>query len=375
MREEDAPAAPVRAAGSIVPRVRRETAIIALGEIPGVGHNTAVRLYDAANFDSLFTATRDEVHWLAGSAKVPSPHAFTDSFMKFRDAALEQANDELIRFEASGIELILDTDSRFPKSLLSLFDRPRWLFIRGSVELLSSERLITVVGTRQPTADGVRLAIRLTRILMNQGFAIVSGLAEGIDAVVHRETLDNKGQTVAVLGTGIFNDFPAMTAALRAPIIQNGGSIITEYFPKETYSRQRFVERNRIQAALSPITVPVEANVQSGTAHTIRFAKQYGREVLGVRWEAQLPTPLHEFLLSEGFKVIAIPESDDPLLAALGARYDYRRFAQESLADRRNARIGRAIKFNQQLIRSEKLTRLERERFVKAILETEGEIG
>lgn len=352
--------------GATLP-VRAEIYVMALGEIPGVGHATAVKLYDGRDFASLFVANRDEVHWIAGNAGITTPHAFTEAFLEHRDNALASAHEELSRFQSIGIELILDKDPRYPARLRDLSDRPRWLFVRGNLELLSSDRLITVVGTREPTPAGVSLASRVASVLVERGFALVSGLAEGIDAIVHKEVVDRKSQTVAVLGTGIFNDFPAQTAYLRTPILQNGGTLITEFFPKEQYSRQRFIQRNRIQAALSEITIPVEAKVPSGTLHTIRFARQYNRMVLGVKWAGAEETSLHEFLRESHDQIVEVPQSDDPFLDAVGTKYNYLDFARQSQVFRRNSQIERVVKFTRSVIRSEQLQPFEVERMIKAI--------
>src|SRR5580704_8397488 len=81
--------------GASVPRVRRHTAIVALGEIQGVGHTTAMRPYRSSNFDSLFTASRDEAHWIASEAGVDRPHAFADALLENRDDALLRAKETL----------------------------------------------------------------------------------------------------------------------------------------------------------------------------------------------------------------------------------------------------------------------------------------
>jgi DNA processing protein len=363
----------VRLESSSNSSAHRKVQLLALGEIPGIGHAIAVRLYDGKNFASLFTANRDELLWIAGECGVPSPHSFADTFVAHREHALETAAFEYERYETNGIEFLLDTDEQYPERLKALADRPRWLFVKGNVELLSSERLITVVGTRQPSKSGLDLAKRIVTALVKRGFAPVSGLAEGIDAEVHRATVDLKGQTVAVLGTGIFNDFPANTSALRGPIVQNAGAIITEYFPKEHYSKQRFVQRNRIQAALSPVTIPVEAAVPSGTFHTIRFALQYSSTVLGVKWAGSEDQALQAFLREHNQPIVEVPIEDDPFLEALGKSYDYWHFLKDSQQARRKAQIDRAIRFARNVIRAERLSDFELEAMIKRIREPRSE--
>jgi DNA processing protein len=361
------------AIGDTVPRVRRETAIVALGEIQGVGHTTAVKLFDNPHFDSLFTANRDEVLWIASAAGVDKPHAFADTFVSSRSEALGHANATLRRFEDQNITLVLAPSNAYPASLREIPDHPRWLFVRGNVELLSSPRLITVVGTREPSTYGKIMARRVAQLLVRNGFVLVAGLAEGIDAIVHEEVIRQKGQTIAILGTGMYNTFPPTTAQYRKSIVELGGAIVTEYFNKEQSSRQRFVQRNRIQAALSQMTIPIEAGVPSGTLHTVRFAKQYGKTVLGVKAIGVGDTPLHQLLREEGFQVVEVPEADDPFMAAIGSHYSYSDFKRDGEIDRRNSVVTRAITWVRRLIRNEGLGPLERKRIIDGILSSDDE--
>lgn len=354
--------------GDTVPRVRRHTAVVALGEIQGVGHTTAVRLYDSPHFDSLFTASRDEAHWIASVAGVDRPHAFADAFLANRDEALHRAYQTLEHYEERNVTLLLERDSAYPDALRSIPDPPRWLFVRGNTSILSSQRLITVVGTRKPSPYGVALARRVAELLVRNDFVIVSGLAEGIDGEVHAQVVKMRGQTVAILGTGLDNSFPQSTAHLRNPIVKHGGAIVTEYFNKEQYSRQRFVQRNRIQAALSQITVPVEAGVPSGTMHTIRFATQYGRLVLGVKTPGMQDTALHGVLRESGFPVVDVPENDDPFMAAVGTKYPYHVFGQVGERERRAGEVQAIIKQVRARVKRAGLGEMEIRQIVSGIL-------
>jgi predicted Rossmann fold nucleotide-binding protein DprA/Smf involved in DNA uptake len=90
---------------------------------------------------------------------------------------------------------------------------------------------------------------------------------------------------LAFLGHGTNLVFPEDTAEIRREIICKGGAVMSEYLPSQTYQKWQFVERNRLQAGLADLVIPVEAKAASGTAHTIRFARKYGRTLVGVRWE------------------------------------------------------------------------------------------
>ena len=113
------------------------------------------------------------------------------------------------------------------------------------------------------------------------------------------------------------------------------------------------------------MTIPVEAAVPSGTFHTIRFAKAYGRTVLGVKWVGSEDLPLHQYLRENDQPVVDVPTEDDPFLEALGKKYDYWHFLQDSQQARRKAQIDRAIRFARSVIKSENLSDFELDLMIK----------
>jgi hypothetical protein len=104
-----------------------------------------------------------------------------------------------------------------------------------------------------------------------------------IDEEAHRTTLQEDVTNIAFLGHGIKLSFPATTKSLREKILQNNGVIATEYLPNVHYQKAFFVQRNRLQAALADVVIPVQANAKGGTAHTVRFAKKYGKRLVGIK--------------------------------------------------------------------------------------------
>lgn len=185
------------------------------------------------------------------------------------------------KFGADGIGLIFSGQPEFPASLAEIPDPPYWLFVQGDVLNLHCKS-VAIVGTRKPTADGMFLAKYMVAALANSAMPTVSGLALGIDQVVHEESLRFSIPTIAVLGTGINENYPKGSAGIRAEIVRHGGTIITEYLPDQSYSGENFVRRNRLQAALCDTLVPVEWNIKSGTAHTVEFAYKYGKKIANV---------------------------------------------------------------------------------------------
>jgi DNA protecting protein DprA len=220
----------------------------------------------------------------------------------------ESAKLDLEQFARQGIQLLTDLDETFPQRLRDIDDPPRWLFVHGDVKLLSAPNLIAVVGTRKASSRGIQRAKELTQWLAERDFGVVSGLAEGIDQAAHEAALDHGASTIAVLGTGMSTVFPASTGQLRKHIIKAGGAVISEYFPQDSYSRLRFVRRNRIQAGLSFAIVPVEAKERSGTAHTYRFAKAFNRVTFGIVNQGHPENGIVDLLRKDGQPVFTLED-------------------------------------------------------------------
>ena len=184
--------------------------------------------------------------------------------------------------------------------------------MQGSVPVLISASLVAVVWTREATPEGIALARRFTSLLATKGFGTVSGLAQGIDQVAHQVALDYGVPTVGVMGTGILITFPAETSHIRSQIVASGGAIVTEYFPHDSYSRERFVRRNRIIAGLAQATIPVEARAKSGTAHTYRYARDAGLDTFGIRWSSRPATSgIHDLFNEDGRPIFDLDSEED----------------------------------------------------------------
>ncbi|WP_060493940.1 DNA-processing protein DprA [Pseudomonas sp. NBRC 111140] len=177
--------------------------------------------------------------------------------------------------------LIFKNEDGFPRKLKATKDSPEWLFVQGDPACLHGYS-IAIVGTREPTDDGILLTKTLVAGLNNFKLATISGLAAGIDQTAHLESVRYDIPTIAVLGTGIFLDYPKGSDKVRQKIIDNGGCVITEYLPNQKSSAENFVRRNRIQAALCDTLIPVEWKIKSGTAHTVGFASKYNRKIANV---------------------------------------------------------------------------------------------
>jgi DNA processing protein len=210
--------------------------------------------------------------------------------------------------------LVPCTSSSYPALLALPGGAPVALYVRGSPEVLSLAQL-AIVGSRNPTASGRETAFEFARHLAGCGLAIVSGLAEGIDAAAHRGALAADAVTVAVCGTGLAEVYPAHHGELAEQIAVRG-ALVSEFPPDTPARRENFPQRNRIISALSLGTLVVEAARQSGSLITARFASEQGREVFAIPGSIHSPLSrgCHR-LIRDGAKLV---ETADDVLAELG---------------------------------------------------------
>lgn len=179
--------------------------------------------------------------------------------------------------ERDSICVVTFFDQDYPDSLHNIFDPPLALFYRGEVSLLSSP-CFAVVGTRKASPYGKKVTENFTKELCER-YTIVSGLAYGIDTVAHQTTIDNNGKTIAVLGSGLNNVYPASNKGLAEEIIKKGGLVISEHCSYTEPVAYNFPMRNRIIAGLAQGVLVTEAPSKSGTISTIEYALDYGRDI------------------------------------------------------------------------------------------------
>ena len=191
----------------------------------------------------------------------------------------------------------------YPEMLTQLSGAPLLLFVNGDRDALHLPSL-AIIGSRNPTRGGVRNAVEFSRHLAKSGYAIVSGLAEGIDTAAHRGALDVGGRTVAFLGHGIDRVYPARNHDL-AHQIATTGALVTEYPLGAAPDKRHFPERNRLISGLSLGTLVVEAARRSGSLITARFAAEQGREVFALPGSIHNPLArgCHE-LIRQGAKLV-----------------------------------------------------------------------
>lgn len=184
--------------------------------------------------------------------------------------------------------------SDLPGHLSHIRHAPSSLFVRAASEDLLLRLMrrprIAIVGTRRATPYGQQVTADLTGSLAAHGIVIISGLAFGIDSIAHRTALAAKGLTIAVLPGPVEKIYPRSHESLANSILQNNGTLVSEYPDGTPPLKPNFVARNRIVAGMADALLITEAAEDSGTMHTARFAMDQGITVMAVPGNITSPT-------------------------------------------------------------------------------------
>lgn len=211
---------------------------------------------------------------------------------------------------AAGVWMIADTDAGYPPLLKEISNPPAALYGKGALPAVHFESAaisIGIVGTRRTTAYGLQATEKIVCDLVSAGIVITSGLALGIDTKSHQTALDAGGITIAVVGSGLDESvlFPHENIKLARKIVENGGTVLSEYPPFTKARREYFPMRNRIISGISAGVVVVEAREKSGALITARFALEQNREVFAIPGSIFSPTSHGpNALIREGAKLI-----------------------------------------------------------------------
>lgn len=176
----------------------------------------------------------------------------------------------------------------YSKLLGKLPDAPTELYTEGNLELLNSVS-IAIVGSRRASESGKKLAQKFAFELSNIGITVVSGLARGIDTIAHTYSYNQKGKTIAVLGTGLNKIYPPENKDLYKKIISHGGLVISEVSPDTNKEAQNFRTRNRIISGLSLGVLVIEAKYKSGTSITAEYGSKQNRPIFVLPHEIDNP--------------------------------------------------------------------------------------
>jgi len=296
-----------------VPDDAERAARCALCALPGVGAKAVELLL--GRFESLSAAAA-----AGGEAASRVVGMRSDAAESLRQAGdlQEKGQALLARARALGCRVIVPEDEDWPASLRKMKSQPQILYVLGSLTDAArpgTEKRAAIVGSRHPDDYGRRRARALATRLCAAGVEVVSGAAEGIDTEAHAAALAAGGRTLAVIGTGIAQPYPAGYGKLYERIACRG-AVLGEFAPDEGGQRHHFPRRNRVIAGLSQAVVLVRGDAKSGALSTCEAASELSRPVFAVPGEAgDLLSDAPLALLSAGTARAAV--TGDEVLEAL----------------------------------------------------------
>ncbi|CAJ1181203.1 DNA-processing protein DprA [Companilactobacillus paralimentarius] len=173
--------------------------------------------------------------------------------------------------------------------------RPLFMYAKGNYELLRGNLKVAIIGTRNPKDRSINIAKKIVTKYVHKNYLTVSGLAKGIDTVVHEQTINEGGRTIAVLPTNFNRIYPKSNGKLAVNIERNG-LLLSAIGPNEITYKSSFLERNKYVANISDVIVVIETNLNSGTMNTIRNAYEANKKILFVdQLDEQINNKIKEY--------------------------------------------------------------------------------
>jgi DNA processing protein len=239
--------------------------------IPHIGDvHISILLEHFKDPKQIFQAKRKELEAVNGIGRVRA-----NAINTFNQFDLVERELEFI--EKNKIRVLVKTASNYPCKLKEYQDAPHVLFFKGTAEL-NACKIVSIIGTRSPTKYGKELVVELMRTLKEMKILVVSGLAYGIDTIVHKESLNVELPTLGVLGHGLDQIYPRVNRSLAIDMLQNGG-LITEFMSNTKPEKQNFPLRNRIVSGIADAVIVVESGEKGGSLITANMANAYNKDV------------------------------------------------------------------------------------------------
>ena len=277
---------------------------VALSMLPLVGGVVAKQLINyCGSAEAVFTTQTNHL------SKIPGIGPKIIQSIRNHRAVLARAEQELLKCEEQGIQVITYQSKHYPQRLKQIYDAPIVLYYRGTA-YLDHPRIISIVGTRRATTYGKNVVQELVAALAAHDVLILSGLAYGIDITAHRAALEVQIPTVGVMASGLDIVYPAVHRNDAAKMLESGG-LLSESPLGTQPDAPRFPARNRIIAGLSDAVIVIEAAEKGGALITANLANDYDREVFAVPGSVYQPYSRGCHRLIKAHKAHLLTEADD----------------------------------------------------------------
>jgi DNA processing protein len=198
----------------------------------------------------------------------------TDRQMK---EALCNGNIAIDKLQYHNIQAITFYDDKYPNPLNKIKDAPPILYVKGT---LKEMKMAAVIGSRDTSKYAKKITREIVSWLRELDYGVISGLALGIDSFAHIYACKNAQYNLSVLPHSLDSIYPKDNYGLANEIIDKGGCLLSENIFNINRGKRSFVQRNRIQAALADVVIPIEMGINSRTMHTINFAESYDKMIM-----------------------------------------------------------------------------------------------
>ena len=248
--------------------------VLALQHVPKIGDLTAKKLINhCGSAEAVLKEKKGNLLKIGGIGTTTLNELFSTSHLK-------EAERELQFIQENRIDCLYFTDDNYPEKLKHCIDGPILLFQSGNINL-KNQRIISIVGTRKVTVNGVAFCEKLVEQLVPFNPVVVSGFAYGTDITSQKSALKHGLQTIGCLAHGLNQIYPPSHKKYVAEVEKHGG-FFTDFWSTDVFDRNNFLKRNRIIAGLSEATVVIESAEKGGSLVTADIANSYNRDVFAV---------------------------------------------------------------------------------------------
>lgn len=248
--------------------------ILALQHVPNIGDIIAKRLIvHCGSAEAVLNEKKQKLLKISGIGNTVISDLYNTDHLKV-------AEKELEFIKSNKIAVAYFEEAHYPTKLKHCIDAPIVLFLSGNINF-ETKPIISIVGTRQITTNGITFCENLVEALKPYDPIIVSGFAYGTDITAHKAAVKNELQTIGCLGHGLNQIYPKAHKKYVASVEKNGG-FITDFWSSATFDRNNFLKRNRIIAGLSEATIVIESAEKGGSLVTADIAFSYNRDVFAV---------------------------------------------------------------------------------------------
>lgn len=276
--------------------------IIKLNQLRGIVNKTALMICEMARNEAIDNDS-DFLEFLIDS-KV---HNKFQGFPSYSEAeinyAVDQGNKIIEESDKCDIKIISLYDKEYPSTFKLMPDKPVILNVQGNLKAINDRTGIAIIGTREPTKEGLEAGEFLGEYFGNIGYNVVSGLAKGCDTSAHQGCLKSNGMTTAVVAHGLHMIYPKENEQLAQEILRKDGVLMSEYFVGQGADPGHFIERDRLQAGLASATIVIQTDIEGSTMFTVKATLKYSKPLAAVVYKKGITSNEirgNEMLVREG---------------------------------------------------------------------------